>query len=214
MRAVTQLPQGYEKLGEVQLAKNQGLLIGLNLAALPLLVGWAWLFGYAVHVLVPGFTLPTEYTIDLRGLAGLVGMFVGIMVGVILVHEAIHGVFFWVFSGQRPVFGITWKYAYASAPGWYFPRGQYLIIGLAPLVLISLAGVLILPVIPYAAIPGLLIALTLNATGAIGDLYIVGNLLFVPRHTLILDQKDQITWYSPVLARKTGDIVVGEISNE
>src|SRR5579883_520504 len=92
MRAVTQLPRGYEKLGEVRLAKNKDLLIGLNLAALPLLVGSAWLFGYAVHLLAPGFTLPTEYTIDLWGLAGLIGMVVGIMIGVVLVHEAIHGV--------------------------------------------------------------------------------------------------------------------------
>ncbi|HEY0753289.1 MAG TPA: DUF3267 domain-containing protein [Ktedonobacteraceae bacterium] len=204
MKAVPQLPHGYDKLGDIRLVKNTDLLVALNLLAIPLFVGSGWLFISAVRWFVPGFTLPDEYMLDFRALLTLLGAFVGIIVGVILLHEMVHGVFFWLFSGQRPVFGMHWTYVYAAAPGWYFPRWQYLIVGLAPLVLISLSGVLLLPLLPYAALPGVVLALVINATGAIGDIYITGCLLCKPRHLLVLDQKDQITWYGLSLAPADG----------
>src|SRR5438874_2602152 len=56
----------------------------------------------------------------------------GVLVGVILIHEALHGVGFLAFGG-RPRFGFalaSWMpVAYAACPGRRFTRTQFLVIG-------------------------------------------------------------------------------------
>lgn len=197
MKVTTELPHNYVKLGDVRLKKNTGLLVVFNVLAIPLCIGSLWLFTSAALWLAPGFTLAHTYRAGLVELLILVGVSLGIIVGTIVLHELIHGAFFWFFSRKKPVFGFTWTYAYAAAPGLYFPRWQYLIVGLAPLVSISLLGLLLVPVLPYATLPDVVLAQTVNATGAIGDLYIATRLLLAPRRLLILDQSDQIIWYGP-----------------
>jgi hypothetical protein len=64
-------------------------------------------------------------------------------------------------------------------------------------VLISLAGLLVLPVTTPPVSLALLAALILNATGAIGDLYMVVRLLFAPRGVLIEDEGEGIRWFVP-----------------
>jgi hypothetical protein len=115
----------------------------------------------------------------------------------IVVHELIHGLFFWLFTRERPTFGFKGAYAYAAAPDWYMPRNQYAIVGLAPLVLMTLAGLVLLPVIPVWAIPALLFVVVTNAAGAVGDIAVVGWLLLQPRATLVNDIGDAVTLYRP-----------------
>jgi hypothetical protein len=117
------------------------------------------------------------------------------LVGVIILHELVHGVFFWVITGQRPHFGFKGAYAFAAAPTWYIARGPYLIVGLSPLVLITIAGVLLLPVVPLEILSPLALALTFNGAGAIGDAAIVVYLLTLPPSVLINDRGDAVAVY-------------------
>ena len=73
-----------------------------------------------------------------------------LVIASMVLHELIHGVFFWLFTHSRPVFGLSLSYAYAAAPDWYIPMSQYWIIGLAPLFLIGLAGLLVMAFGPPA----------------------------------------------------------------
>jgi hypothetical protein len=114
---------------------------------------------------------------------------------VLLIHEAIHVFFFWFFSKQKPVVGFKGAYAYAAMPGWYFPRNQYLIIGISPLLLITLFGMLLLLVAPTSMIDLVLIALIINTSGAIGDLFVVIWLLTKPTTTYALDEIDTIEFF-------------------
>jgi hypothetical protein len=117
-----------------------------------------------------------------------------------VLHELIHGLFFWLFTRTRPAFGFKGAYAYAAAPGWYIPRSQYIIVGLAPLVLITLGGFALLVVVPAWLIPALLFVVVMNGAGAVGDIAVVGWLLVQPRATLVHDLGDAVAIYRPAPA--------------
>jgi hypothetical protein len=104
-----------------------------------------------------------------------------------VLHEAIHGLFFWVFTRSRPVFGVKLLFAYAGAPDWYIPRNQYSIVGIAPLVMISLVGFLLIPLIPLSTAQILLFGMVMNAAGAVGDIYVCGRVLRLPPDVLVRD---------------------------
>jgi hypothetical protein len=72
-------------------------------------------------------------------------------------------------------------------PGWYFPRNQYILIGISPLIVITLIGILLLVILPISTLNLVLIGLVLNASGAVGDLFVVVWLLTKPVITLTLD---------------------------
>jgi hypothetical protein len=122
------------------------------------------------------------------------------LVAVLLLHELVHGAFFWISTRSQPRFGLKLTYAFAAAPDWYIPRNPYLVIGLAPVVLITLAGILLLPFIPPALVLPCVLALALNASGSVGDAYIIGCLIRRPPSTLVNDHGDSIHFYQPVLA--------------
>ena len=111
----------------------------------------------------------------------------------LLAHEAIHGLFFWVFTRSRPKFAVRLTYAYAAAPDWFIPANQYLIVGLSPLVIIDLICVLIILIAPasWALLAALIAAL--NTGGAIGDLWMVRKLSRAYRTTLIQDTADSVS---------------------
>jgi len=106
----------------------------------------------------------------------------------IILHELAHGVLFWFSTRERPKFGCSLLYAYAAAPGWYLKTNIYWLIGLGPLIFLSLLGILLLPFVPLSWLGYLLFAIFLNATGAVGDLYIVFRLAFEPIGTLAQDE--------------------------
>jgi hypothetical protein len=88
-------------------------------------------------------------------------------------------------------------YAFAGAPDWYIPRQQYLVIGLAPFVLMSLGGLSALIFVPLPVVPLILFAITLNAAGASGDIFITGWLLGEPDLLLVNDTGEIFTMFAP-----------------
>jgi len=197
VQATQTLPTGYTEAGRISLKDNRRLLILLNVLGIPWFVTCAVFFIFMASLLGVanrGGDITLSGTMLLLALVILVVAFIAVLV----LHEMVHGLFFWLFTRSRPRFGFKGVYAYAAAPGWYIPRPQFLIVGLAPLVLISLAGLLILPFVTLPVSLVLLVAIISNATGAIGDLYMVARLLFVPRGVLTEDQGEGIRWFVPV----------------
>jgi hypothetical protein len=97
---------------------------------------------------------------------------------VMLTHELVHGLFYWRFAGQRPGLGIKGSYVYVAAPpGVYFPRKQCLIVGVAPFVLLTLLGWLLITIAPVIALPTLIFFVAFNAAGAAGDVLMSACLL-------------------------------------
>ena len=196
MQATQSLPTGYAPLGSVTLKENRRLFIALNLLGIPWAIVCAGFFIVMASLLgaAPG---SGSMTLTLADMALWILALTLTLFAALVLHELTHGLFFWLFTRSRPRFGFKGAYAYAAALGWYIPRPQVLIIGLAPLIILSLLGLLILPLLPFPASLLLLFALFANATGAIGDLYMSARLLATSRSVLIEDMGEGIRWFAP-----------------
>lgn len=196
IRTTKLLPNTYALAGKFDLKNNKSLLIWLNIIGVILLAAFAWFFMQVLNWLRPD--IQSVYSFSVQKLADVFIFVVGVMVtiGLVLVlHEMVHGLFFWFFTKSKPTFGFKGAYAYAAAPEWFIPRDQYLMVGLAPLILLSLIGILLMPVFPEGFMGLLLLFLIINASGAVGDLAVCTWLLIKPRSVLILDFGDRIEVY-------------------
>lgn len=191
MKPTETLPSGYALAWQLNLKQNLRLNLFLQLAG-ALWFGLAFLFFWKAF----SWLRPPGEEIRLMGdaLAFVVGLLLVVM-AVVVLHELAHGAAFWWFAGQRPHFGIGPSYAYAAMPGWYFPKRQYLAIGLAPLVSLTLLGLALVPFLPNAWLAPFLWGLSLNAGGAIGDLYICFRIAREAEDILVRDLGDGFEVY-------------------
>ncbi len=194
MHPTQTLPPGYNACFTLDLSKNIRLVLLLNLVAILLFAGFGWLFFRLAAAI-----LPPERLADSTTITGFTLLACLLAYALMLVlHELVHGAFFWLFTRRRPHFGFKGAYAYAAAPDWYIPRRQYMLVGISPLVVLSLLGLVFLPILPPAALLPWLVALAGNASGAVGDALIVGWLLFQPDNVLVKDHGDAVTAYKPI----------------
>ena len=124
--------------------------------------------------------------------AGIGGILLWLLVNVIAyivvlpLHEVVHGLAFTLWGG-KPYFGTKLPLAlYCGAKNQLFHRDHYLVVGLAPLVLITLAGIIFTLLAPSAA-SYTLFATIGNISGAAGDLMVTLRLLRQPRSILVED---------------------------
>jgi hypothetical protein len=75
-----------------------------------------------------------------------------------------------------------------------FLRNQFIVIAIAPLVVISLVGIGLMTAFPSIA-HWIFIPLVLNASGAVGDLWVTRNVLRYPEHVSLEDQKSGLIIY-------------------
>ena len=203
MQAVQSLPISYRIAGTLDLSKNQRALLIMNVAGFALMIGFGWLFLRLAMWLRPA-DVGNGLTFEINGFTGALELLLGatlVTVIVIILHEAAHGLFFWIYTHSRPVFAYRIYYAYASAPGWYLPRNQYLITSLAPFVLLTILGVILLAILPPVWFLAILAFMTFNASGAIGDLVVAIWLIKQPYSCLAQDYGDSIALYVPSEAR-------------
>lgn len=191
------IPADYVPVGSIDIATDRRLLLGLNLLGLVLLVLSAWFFTRLLFVLRPDEGA-ASLEVEISGLGQFALLVVGLLVlsaVMVALHEAAHGLFFWLFSGSRPRFAFKGVYAYTAMPGWYFPRRFYAVVGLAPLLLLDLAVVLLLKVVPTGWLAALILFLVSNTAGSVGDLWVVTWLLTSPPGTLAEDRGDAVVFY-------------------
>lgn len=188
------LPEGAVLAFTVDLSKDKKALWGLQIAGALLTLLFTAAFGGWILLLRPELfgNGSVSFRFELWELLAILAA----LAGTIVLHELVHGVFFWFFTKARPFFGWRGLYAYAAAPGWYLQRRQYVMIGLAPLVLISAAGMLLAAILPAGVLTLLLICLITNAGGATGDLWIVARALRQPGTLLVEDLGDAVRIYN------------------
>jgi hypothetical protein len=191
MKPMKAIPEGYHLVYEIDLAKNPALMIKLNVIGLVMFLVFGWLFAWIMRWVRPEFggwsgIWSGTLTVNLWSILGIILAYILVLT----LHEVVHGVFFWGITGEQPYYGLKAAYAFAAAPGWYIPRNPYLVVGLAPLVVITLLGLLILSFLPGTLLLPWLFAMTANASGAIGDIYVVGWLLMRPSSNLVNDHGD------------------------
>ena len=105
-----------------------------------------------------------------------------------IIHELIHGGVLRSYE-YRVAYGVSWRLlvAYAAAFGQFQQRNHALVNALAPLIIITTATVPLLLVPNHYVALAACIALLTNTTGAVGDMYMIWQLLWLPRETLLYE---------------------------
>lgn len=176
-----------EKIREINLMDDKKLIIRLNLWAIPLLL-FFFVFFTGVTFLI---TNPYSQEVSMaRFLIELVMVFV-----LLTFHELIHGLFFKVFNPTGKVkFGFKNSLAYATSPGSFYKKGQFLIILLAPFLMITLGLTIVFWFGKLFASSYVLLA-SVHGAGCIGDFYFTYLVLRAPRNAFIEDTEQGISFY-------------------
>lgn len=141
-------------------------------------------YSWQTHIFLPHVTI--------GGIIIWLGINIMSYVLILPIHEIIHGLAF-AFWGGKPHFGAKLPFAlYCGAKQQLFRRNHYLIIGLAPLVVITLAGILFTLLAPGLAVYTLL-ATAGNISGAAGDVLVAQRVLRLPQDALIEDTETGYT---------------------
>jgi hypothetical protein len=199
MKPTRELPENYHAVGTLDLSKDRRALILMNVLAVGLLFAFGYLFLFIMVRLRPQ-DAPGTINFSISGPAQILLFLVYIALlyaAVILLHEAVHGVFFWLYTRTRPKFAFKVWYAYATAPGWFLPRGQYAVVAIAPLVVLSLLGIVLFLFVPASLLTPILLFITFNASGAVGDIVVFFWLFSKPPTCMASDQGDAVTLYVP-----------------
>ncbi|WP_159076976.1 DUF3267 domain-containing protein [Halococcoides cellulosivorans] len=120
-----------------------------------------------------------------------------VVVAVVVPHELCHGLAIRAFGG-RPRYGLGVAYAvvpYAFATTeTRFSRNQFVVIALAPLVVLSALGV---PAMLAFEWPWLAVPLAMNAGGAVGDVWMALTILGYPDTVTVRDTTTGLEVYGP-----------------
>jgi hypothetical protein len=163
-----------EQLRPLALLSLRMLIIGSIFFGALNLLAYYW----RMHTLAFSLTFPG---IVLWIIINLLGYIV-----ILPIHEVIHGLVF-LFWGGKPYFGAKLPLAlYCGAKEQLFRRNQYLIVGLAPLLIISLVAVIVTLYFPILA-SYVLFATIGNFSGAAGDVLVAERLLHLPTSVLVED---------------------------
>ena len=185
---VAQLPEGYREFKTVDLLKNKKEMLTVNLAAL--LLG-------AVMVLPAALLVPFHaYHKELLYNIFVPLLFLAALFLYILLHEAVHGVFMKKLSNVKPYFGFKGlMYAYAGSTA-FFDKRSYMLIAMAPVVLLGLVLLLANLLLPVAWFWFVYIIQIVNISGAAGDIYVMNIIRKAPADTLVCDAGVSMKLYS------------------
>ena len=176
-----------KELGKLEMSKEVVFtLLGMGTLAL-------FAFGFFFTALYTLFTGKVGFNFT----SGTILISVALFIGTLVLHELIHGVFMSKYGG-KPRYGagiahFILPYFYATTKT-VFPRNQFIVISIAPLVAISLVVIGIMAVFPSIA-HWMFIPFVMNASGAVGDLWVTRNVLRYPKHVLLEDRKTGLIIY-------------------
>jgi hypothetical protein len=190
--SINYLPENYHHYKTLDLHDYKVMII-LNLVAIGMLVPTIFAFNKLVNLLRPELSGVSLYPIRLSAKYILYIFIVSFIV--IIVHELIHGVFFWINTRDKPIFAFKFLYAYAAAPEWYIPRVNFIAIGLSPVILITLLVIFLILIVPTSLIVIMSLAGIINFAGSTGDFVVILWILTQPKDCLLRDSGDSFDVY-------------------
>ena len=114
----------------------------------------------------------------------------------IVIHELIHGLFFKVFNPEGKVqFGFKNGMAYAASPNSYYPKSRFIIICLAPFILITTVLVVLLS-LGLISTSSFIFYASIHASACVGDFYWVFLLSRFKGEILVEDTEEGMNVYS------------------
>ncbi len=192
MNATKELPADFKELYKLDLSKDKGIAIWLNLTALVMLlicgVGFA---RFSMRIRPDLWANEQVLSYNKQEFISIILA----LVSMLILHEAVHGLFFLFITGSMPKFRLKLMYAYTAAPDWYIPRNLFFFATLAPLVILTGSGLALMVVFPLSWLPGLIFFLTLNAAGSVGDILVFTILMGHSSKVLVNDKGDSFRIY-------------------
>ena len=186
-------------LKEFNLMENKKLIFWLNLATIPLLLFFSVVFTFISNLFFGTNDIGSTFNSDHLGasLFSFVLFFV-VFFTMIVIHELIHGLFFKLFNPEGKVqFGFKNGMAYATSPNSYYPRSRFIIICLAPFILIT-TGLFVLLSFQFISGFSFVSYASLHASACIGDFYWVFLLSRFKGEILVEDTEEGMRVYSKV----------------
>lgn len=182
------LPEGYEMIKRIDAVNNSRDFRIINTGALTII-------GLMLLMLIPvPFTRPdfVNRYLDILLFWGFLSF---VLVLYIVLHEAVHGLFIYLFGKQKPRFGIRLPYAYAAS-GMYFDKRSYLLIALAPVILFGIALLTLNILLPRPWFWFVYIVQMMNLSGSAGDAYLACLTGRMPDDVLVRDGGTDMTFYT------------------
>jgi hypothetical protein len=181
------LPDDYKQVLYWTVTEKPIRAIVLQILSVPLFVIFGLIF---LNLAISLGKLPSRLQFGLGEISMIV---VGIPLTLIL-HELTHGMVMQMF-GAKPRYGILWKKMmfYATSPGYAYRRNNYIGIALAPLFVLSvlvILGMWLLRRTFWVAVLGMCGAI--NASGAIGDMWMTMIVLRYAATAYVMDERDGI----------------------
>ena len=109
---------------------------------------------------------------------------------VIFLHELIHASVVFLTHRQKPKIGIRGLIVYAAAPESILTKTQFIITALAPFLVISIIGCMLIFIIPQSFLSWIFIPTVINAAAAGGDFMAVLWALKQPENAQFIDKGD------------------------
>jgi len=185
------LPNDYQEVLHWKVTEKRSRVIAINIIGVLLFV----IFGLIFSSLAISLGKLHEFRF---GLIEIGSVFIAVVLTLVL-HELTHGLFMRIF-GARPKYGFLWKgmMFFATSPGYAYQRNNYVIIALAPFVLISLLvilGIWLLQGTLWVALFG--ICGVINASGSIGGMWITMIVVRYATQAYVMDERDGIRVFLP-----------------
>lgn len=195
--ALDVLPQGYTLAQRLDIDSQRKFIVLNLLGIIPLMAAFVIFSGMDWLLRMLNIRSGLDLSLAMSALPLILITIIGMLV-MLSVHELCHGLAFQLF-GARPRYGVNLRkfVAYASADRYYLTRDAYIVVALAPLVILSIATVALM-VFTGGWLRFIVMLLGAgNAGGAIGDLWFVTVCLHYPRHLLIRDFGEGADLYAP-----------------
>jgi hypothetical protein len=188
------LPDDYQEVLSWKVTGKPMRVIALNIFGLLLFIIFGVIFSSAA-INLGRLSAEGNFRLGL----GEISLAVAGIVLTLILHELTHGLVMQMF-GAKPKYGIIWKglMLYATSPGYAYRRNNYVVIALAPLVFISalvILGMWILQGTIWVALLG--ICGVINASGAVGDMWMTMIVLRYTATAYVMDERDGIRVFLP-----------------
>lgn len=184
MQAQKEIPSNYEESYTLDLSKNKALVWFINLGSLGMLFVFGVWFARQSMIIRPELWEAQNQSL----IAGVEIISLVIALALMTVfHELVHALFFWLLSGNLPIFQFKGLYAFSAAPEWYFKRWPYFIIMVAPLLIFTIIGLKLMSILPLIYLPGLIFFLTFNGAGSTSDILSATITMYQPKDSFFKD---------------------------
>ncbi len=189
MKSISLSDAKFRSVEEVNFLNNKILYAIINIVSILAFPFFYLVFFYITNIFIANKPLSIFYyfvSFSRITNADLI-LFFGILIAVMFIHELIHGLFFFIFTGEKPVFGFKNLSAYAGIPKSFIKKKYYLIASLSPLIFLSIVilGIFFLTTNSISTI--MFITASAHAAGCIGDIWVSVKLLNKPAETFVND---------------------------